>query len=212
MEQPFDFIREQKQLYQPKTTPGIVDVPELTFFAVDGAGDPNEEDGAYVTALRLLYALSYTVKMSDKGKHRLPGFFAYRVPPLEGFWQMANGQPGVDYENKAAFEWTAVIRQPDFVDEAAFGWACDEVRRKKEIDAASARLMRYREGLCVQCMHIGPYDAEPATVERMEAYLAANGYRSDLGERRHHEIYLGDPRRTAPEKLKTILRHPVVKL
>ncbi len=212
MEQPFDFILKQRELYQPKPTPVIIDVPEMTFFAVDGAGDPNETDGAYMAAVRLLYALSYTVKMSDRGKHPLPGFFAYRVPPLEGFWQMSGGRTGVDYADKAGFEWTSMIRQPVFVDEAAFAWACDEVRRKKKIDTAPARLMRYREGLCVQCLHVGPYDAEPESVARMDAFAVANGYRVDLGQRRHHELYLSDPQRTAPEKLKTILRHPVAKL
>jgi len=212
MEQPFDFLKEYKALYQPKTTPAIIDVPEMAFFAVDGAGNPNEVDGAYGKAVGLLYALSYTVKMSDKGKTALPGFFAYRVAPLEGFWQMSGGQPGVDYTNKDKFEWTSVIRQPSFVDEAAFEWACGEVRRKKGQDTSSARLLRFREGLCVQMMHIGPYDAEPASVARMDDFLAANGYRNDLGLRRHHEIYLGDPAKSAPEKLKTILRHPVMKI
>ena len=130
MEQPFDFVKEQKELYQPKTEPSLMDVPEMVFFAVDGAGDPNAEEGPYAEAVQLLYALSYTVKMSDKGKQPLPGFFAYRVPPLEGLWQMAGGVPGVDYANKAGFVWTSMIRQPEFVDEAVFDWACAEVRRK----------------------------------------------------------------------------------
>ena len=211
MEQPFDFIREQKEFYQPKTEPSIVDVPEFTFFAVDGAGDPNAEAGQYAEAMRLLYALSYTVKMGGK-KLPLPGYFEYRVPPLEGFWQMSGGKPGVDYDDKAGFVWTSLIRQPEFVDEAAFDWVCGEVREKKGLDVSRARLLRYREGLCVQVLHIGPYDAEPASVAKMDAYRAALGYQSDLGARRHHEIYLGDPRKAAPEKLKTIVRHPVVKL
>ncbi len=212
MEQPFDFAKMQKELYQPKTTPAIVDVPEMTFFAVDGIGNPNEEQGQYATALQLLYALSYTVKMSKMGSKQLPGYFEYRVPPLEGFWQMADGQPGVDYNDKSRFEWTSIIRQPDFVDEAVFEWASVEVKRKKGLDVSRARLYRYREGLCVQVMHIGPYDEEPATVERMDAFLEKNGYRNDYGVRRHHEIYLGDPRKSAPEKLKTIIRHPIVKI
>lgn len=211
MEQPFDFVKEQKELYQPKTEPSLIDVPEMSFFAVDGAGDPNAEQGAYAEAVQLLYALSYTVKMSDKGKQPLPGFFAYRVPPLEGLWQMADGAPGVDYANKAGFEWTSMIRQPEFVDEAVFDWACAEVRRKKGLDVSCARLWRYHEGLCVQIMHIGPYDAEPATVQRMDAFAEEQGYRLDFGVRRHHEIYLGDPRKAAPEKLRTIIRHPVAK-
>ena len=211
MEQQFDFLRQYKELYQPKTAPSIIDVPQMTFFAVDGRGNPNEPDGEYGKAVGLLYALSYTVKMSDKGKTQLKGFYPYRVAPLEGFWQMAEGKPGVDYNNKAAFEWTSLIRQPEFVDEAVFDWACEQVRRKKGLDVSRARLYGYCEGLCVQMMHIGPYDAEPASVEKMDAFLAENGYRSDLGARRHHEIYLGDPAKSAPEKLKTILRHPVAK-
>ena len=212
MEQQFDFLKQHKELYQPKTTPTIIDVPEMTFFAVDGRGNPNEPEAEYGKAVGLLYALSYTIKMSDKGKTPLPGFAPFRVAPLEGFWQMAGGVPGVDYGNKDAFEWTSVIRQPDFVDESAFAWACEQVGKKKGIDTSRARLLRFREGLCEQMMHIGPYDAEPASVARMDAFLAERGYRNDLSQhRRHHEIYLSDPSRTAPERLKTILRHPIIK-
>lgn len=211
MEQQFEFLKEYKELYQPKTTPAIIDVPEMTFFAVDGIGNPNEPDGEYGKAVGLLYALSYTIKMSDKGGTRIAGFFPYKVAPLEGFWQMADGKPSVDYNDKNAFEWTSLIRQPEFVDAAVFDWACDQVRKKKGLDTSRARLMQLREGLCVQMMHIGPYDSEPASVEQMDAFVLANGYRNDLGIRRHHEIYLGDPAKAAPEKLKTVLRHPVVK-
>ncbi len=212
MNQQFEFIKEYKELYQPKTVPAIIDVPEMVFLAVDGKGNPNDLDGEYGKAVGLLYALSYTIKMSDKSKTQLAGFYAYKVAPLEGLWQMSGGVPGVDYNNKDKFEWTSMIRQPEFVDETVFEWACGEVRRKKALDTSRARLLRFREGLCVQMMHIGPYDAEPASVERMDAFLAENGYRNDLGLRRHHEIYLGDPSKSAPEKLKTILRHPVVKV
>lgn len=211
MEQQFEFLKEYKELYQPKTAPAIIDVPEMTFFAVDGHGNPNESDGEYGAAVGLLYALSYTVKMSQKSGTNLAGFYPYKVAPLEGFWQMAGGAPGVDYGNKDKFEWTSVIRQPEFVDESVFDWACAEVRRKKGLDTSRAQLWRFREGLCAQMMHIGPYDAEPASVARMDAFLTESGYRNDLGTRRHHEIYLGDPSKTAPEKLKTILRHPVEK-
>ena len=212
MEQQFEFIKEYKALYQPKTTPAIVDVPEMTFFSVDGKVNPNEPDGAYSKAVGLLYALSYTVRMSDKGGAKLPGFFPYKVAPLEGFWQLAGGEPGVDYNNKDKFEWTSVIRQPEFVDETVLDWACEQVRKKKGLDTSRARLVRYCEGLCVQMMHIGPYDAEPASVAKMDAFLLENGYRNDLGARRHHEIYLGDPSKSAPERLKTVLRHPVTKV
>ena len=209
MAQQFEFLKEYKELYQPKTTPAIIDVPEMTFFAVDGKGNPNDEDGEYKSAVGLLYSLSYTIKMSHMSGTALAGFFPYKVAPLEGFWQMANGVPGVDYGSKDKFEWTSVIRQPEFVDESVFDWACAQVCIKKGLDTSRARFWRFREGLCAQMMHIGPYDSEPASVERMDAFLAENGYRNDLGIRRHHEIYLGDPTRAKPEKLKTVLRHPV---
>ncbi len=208
-----DFTKNQKELYLPKTEPAIVDVPCMTFFAVDGRGDPNEPGGAYPTAVALLYALSYTLKMSELAGHAIDGFFPYRVPPLEGLWRMADGQEGVDYRNKAGFCWTAMIRQPDFADDAVFSWACGEVRRKKKLDTACARRMEFSEGLCVQCVHIGPYDSEPATVEKMGRFLKENGYRADFSETRlHHEIYLSDPRRTAPNACKTVIRHPAARL
>ena len=211
MDSIYNFTKEENALYQPRTVPSLIEVPEMVFLAVDGTGNPNEESGAYADAVSLLYALSYTIKMSDKGGHAIGGFFAYRVPPLEGLWQMAGGQPGVDYSNKTGFEWTSMIRQPAFVDESVLDWAREQVCRKKGMDASGAWLLRYHEGICVQCMHIGAYDDEPATVARMDAFLAESGYRNDLGTRRHHEIYLGDPSKTAPEKLKTVLRHPVEK-
>ncbi|MEN6593655.1 MAG: GyrI-like domain-containing protein [Clostridiaceae bacterium] len=213
MQTPYEFVKEQKNLYQPSGQPSMIDVPEMTFLAVDGRGNPNEQEGAYAKALELLYALSYTIKMSPKGGHVIAGYYEYRVPPLEGLWQMEHGLPGVDYQNKAGFEWTSMIRQPEFVNRDVFEWACAEVLRKKKIDPSAARLFVYQEGLCVQCMHIGAYDDEPATVEKMDRFIAEQGYRNDMGAlRRHHEIYLGDPRKTAPEKRKTVLRHPVVKL
>ncbi len=213
MEISYEFVKQEKPLYQPGNVPELIDVPEMTFLAVDGFGDPNEQDGAYGKALELLYALSYTIKMSPKSGHAISGYFEYRVPPLEGLWRMAHGAPGVDYQNKAGFEWTSMIRQPAFVNQGVFDWACAEVLRKKKIDPTPARLFFYREGLCVQCMHIGAYDDEPVTVEKMDRFVTEHGCRNDMGEaRRHHEIYLGDPRKTAPEKRKTVIRHPVVKL
>jgi hypothetical protein len=177
---------------------------------VNGIGDPNEEDGAYQKALTLLYALSYTVKMSKHGSFVPPGYFEYSVPPLEGLWWMADGTPGVDYARKDGFAWTAMIRQPDFVTAEVFSWACGEVRRKKGIESSPSRLETLDEGLCVQCMHLGPYEEEPATIAGIEAFIRSDGLVSDTGpKRRHHEIYLSDPRRTAPEKMKTVLRIPV---
>jgi hypothetical protein len=184
----------------------------MRFFMVDGVGDPNEPAGAYAQAVSLLYALSYTVKMSAKSGNAPQGYFDYGVAQLEGLWRMADGSEGVDYDRKSAFAWTAMIRQPDFVTDEVFRWAQAEVRRKKKLDAGIARLAPYAEGLCVQCLHTGPYSAEPATLARMEAFIRANGFTADIPARRHHEVYLQDPQRTDPQKLKTILRTPVRQL
>lgn len=204
------FVKGEKELYSPTAEPALIDVPPMPFFMIDGLGSPNEEGGAYHQAVGLLYALSYTVKMSKMGEWQPDGYFDYSVAPLEGLWQMAGGVPGVDYDHKEQFQWTAMIRQPGFVTEEVYRWALAEALRKKKVDASAVRLETYAEGRCVQCLHIGPYDAEPATVARMEAFMQAHGVIGDYEHRRHHEIYLGDPNRTAPEKLKTILRIPVV--
>lgn len=207
---PYDFKKADKAFYLPGEQPGLVDVPEMNFIAVEGAGDPNEENGAYSRAVGLLYALSYTIKMSEKAGRAIAGYFAYVVPPLEGLWWMEDGQPSVDYSRKSAFCWTAMIRQPDFVDDEVFAWACKQVREKKKLETAPARRLVMAEGLCVQCMHIGPYDAEPDTVGRMERFMEESGYCLDFSaSRRHHEIYLGDPRKTTPQRLRTVIRHPV---
>lgn len=206
----FDYKKAEQQLYLPKEQPVIVDVPQMQFVAVEGEGDPNVEDGAYSAALTMLYALSFTIKMSEKNKREIKGYFPYVLPPLEGFWWMANGSPGVDYANKAGFHWLAVIRLPEFVTPDIFAWAKEEAAKKKKIDMSATTLLTLREGLCVQCMHTGSYDAEPATVAKMDRFIAENGYVTDFSPmRRHHEIYLNDPRRTAPEKLKTVIRHPI---
>ncbi len=209
----FDFKKEYREFYLPKGAPEIVTVPELSFVAVRGSGDPNEPDGAYQKALAVLYAVSYTIKMSYKGSRRIEGFFAYVVPPLEGFWQQeGSAGGGIDYANKSAFRWISAIRLPDFVTPADFAWAVEEAARKKKLDCSGAEFLTLEEGLCVQMMHNGPYDSEPASLAVMDAYLAENGYENDLSDTRlHHEIYLSDPRRTAPEKGKTVLRHPIRK-
>ncbi|MCI8816782.1 MAG: transcriptional regulator [Angelakisella sp.] len=209
---PFDFKKEYKEFYLPKNLPEIVDVPDMNYVAVRGTGNPNEEGGAYQQAISVLYAVSYTLKMSYKGNHKIEGFFEYVVPPLEGFWWQ-DGVVGVDYTDKSAFNWISVIRLPDFVTGPDFEWAVAEAERKKKIDCSMAELLTLREGLCVQMMHIGSYDSEPESVARMDRYLLENGYQNDLSETRlHHEIYLSDPRKTAPEKQKTVIRHPVKRL
>ena len=207
----FDFKKEYKEFYLAKNKPQIVTVPPMNYIAVRGTGDPNEERGAYKTAIAVLYAVSYTIKMSKLGDHRIDGYYDFVVPPLEGFWWQ-DGVQGVDYTNKASFHWISVIRLPDFVTQEDFEWAVAEATRKKKLDCSIAEFMTIDEGKCVQIMHIGPYDDEPATVAVMDQYLAANGYENDFSlTRMHHEIYLSDARKIAPEKWKTVIRHPVKK-
>ena len=208
----FDFKKEYKEFYMPKNKPGIVSVPGMNYIAVRGQGDPNVEDGEYKQAIELLYGIAYTIKMSKKGDHQIEGYFDYVVPPLEGFWWQ-DGIDGVDYAHKENFHWISVIRLPDFVTRDDFGWAVKEAERKKKTDFSKVEFLTYDEGLCVQCMHIGPYDDEPATVELMHAFMEEQGYVLDINDRRlHHEIYLSDARKVAPEKLKTVIRHPIRKI
>lgn len=208
---PFDFKKEYKEFYLPKNTPSIVEVPRMNYIAVRGSGDPNEEGGAYQQAISILYAIAYTIKMSYKGNHPIEGFFEYVVPPLEGFWWQ-DGVEGLNYSDKSAFQWTSVIRLPDFVSKTDFEWAVEQAASKKKIDCSPAELLTVDEGLCVQIMHVGSYDSEPESIARMDEYLAEKGYQNDLtGSRLHHEIYLSDPRRAAPEKWKTVIRHPIKK-
>ena len=205
----FDFKKEYKELYAPKKGPGIIEVPPVTYVAVRGSGDPNEEGGAYQQAITVLYAISYTIKMSKKGTRQIEGYTDFVVPPLEGFWWQ-DAVEGVDYAHKEAFNWIAVIRLPDFVTREVFGWAVEEATVKKKVDCSIAEYLQVREGLCVQCLHVGSYDDEPATVEAMDAFAREQGYEIDLSEeRRHHEVYLSDARKVAADKLKTIVRHPI---
>ncbi len=205
----FDYKKEYKEFYLPPKTPGIVTVPAMNFLAVRGQGDPNAEGGTYKQALELLYAAAFTIKMSKLGKHKLEGYFDYAVPPLEGLWWQEGGH-GVDYTRKADFRWISLIRLPEFVTEDVFRWAVREATEKKQRDFSAVEFFPWEEGLCVQCMHIGPYDNEPATVSAMEEYARAQGYEEDFGEGRfHHEIYLSDARRCKPEKLKTVIRQPI---
>lgn len=207
----FDFKKEYKEFYLPKGKPEIVQVPPMTYIAVRGAGDPNSPGGAYQQAMQILYSVAYTLKMSDKTDYKISGFFEYVVPPLEGFWWQANGE-GIDYSRKEDFRWISVIRLPDFVTEKDFRWAEETASRKKGFDCSGAEFLTVDEGLCVQCMHLGAFDNEPATVAKMDAYLEENGYENDFsGHRLHHEIYMSDARRVAPEKLKTVIRHPIRK-
>lgn len=205
----FDYKREYKEFYAPPRRPGIVDVPAMNFIAVRGSGDPNREDGEYQQTISLLYAVAFTIKMSKRAGHLMDGYFDYVVPPLEGFWWQ-EGVGDVDYAHKERFEWIAAIRLPDFVTEPEFAWAREEATRKKRTDFSRVEFMPLKEGLCVQCLHVGPYDDEPATVALMHEFAQTEGYVPDFSDaRRHHEIYLSDARRVAPEKLRTVIRHPV---
>ena len=193
----------------PAARPSIVTVPPMNYIAVRGEGDPNAEDGAYKQAIGLLYGIAFTIKMSKKGDHRIEGFFDYVVPPLEGFWWQ-DGVKWIDYARKDRFQWISAIRLPDFVTKKDFDWAVAEATRKKKTDFSRAEFLTCDEGLCVQCLHIGSYDDEPATVEQMHRYMEELGYALDITEQRlHHEIYLSDVRKVAPEKLKTVIRHPI---
>lgn len=208
---PFDFKKEYKELYQPKSKPQITAVPPMNYIAVRGTGDPNEDGGAYQQAISVLYAVAYTLKMSYKTDYKIAGFFEYVVPPLEGFWRQ-DDVDGVNYADKSGFHWISVIRLPDFVTKTDFDRAVQTAAKKKHLDCSSAEFLTIEEGLCVQMMHVGSYDDEPASVAVMDEYLAQNGYANDLtAERLHHEIYLSDPRKTAPEKRKTVIRHPIKK-
>ena len=209
---PFDFKKEYKEFYLPPAKPVIVIVPKANYIAVRGKGDPNDESGAYQQAIGVLYAVAYTLKMSYKTDHRIEGFYDYVVPPLEGFWWQ-EGIEGIDYRDKSTFCWISVIRLPDFITQADFDWAVENASKKKKIDCSRAEFLTIDEGLCVQIMHIGPYDNEPASVALMDKFLAENGYENDItATRLHHEIYLSDARKVAPEKWKTVIRHPIKKM
>lgn len=205
----FDYKKEYKEFYMPKNRPAIVDVPEMNFIAVRGEGDPNTEYSDYKKAIGLLYGIAFTIKMSKKGDRQIEGYFDYVVPPLEGFWWQ-DGVDGIDYAHKENFKWISVIRLPDFVKKEDFDWAVEEAARKKKEDFSAVEFLTIKEGLCVQCMHLGSYDDEPATIEMMDRYAEEQGYVTDItDERLHHEIYLSDARKVAPEKLKTVIRHPI---
>jgi hypothetical protein len=209
-----DFKKTQKELYAPSARPGIVHVPEMIYIAVDGHGDPNTSD-EYQAAVEALYNLSYAIKMSHKSGNAPEEFYEYVVPPLEGFWNVNDDAFIGDgmISDKSKFAWTSVIRQPEFVTQRVFEWAKDTVAKKKPaLDLSGTYLWTFTEGLCAQIMHIGSYDTESATIKTLTAFIHESGCKTDMSDRRHHEIYLSDPRKTAPEKLKTVIRHPIVKI
>lgn len=205
----FDYKKEYKEFYLPPKTPGIITIPEINYLSVQGKGDPNEPEGEYKAAVGMLYAIAFTIKMSGRAGHKIDGYFSYVVPPLEGLWKMAGNVP-IDYAHKENFEWRAMIRLPEFVTKEEFDWAVSEATEKKQMDFSKVTYFTYQEGLCVQCMHIGSYDDEPAAIQKMKAFLEEQGYAENLSEKRlHHEIYLSDPRRTAKERLRTVIRQPI---
>lgn len=207
----FDYKKEYKEFYMPKRTPVIVTIPRMNYIAVRGKGDPNHENSEYKASIGLLYAIAFTIKMSYKGSYKINGYFQYVVPPLEGLWWQ-DGVDGIDYSHKEKFNFISMIRLPDFVTKKDFEWAVAEASEKKKTDFSKVEFITVDEGVCVQCMHIGPYDNEPETIEMMSRFAAENGYISDFGGGRyHHEIYLSDPRRCDESRLKTVIRHPVKK-
>ena len=207
----FDYKKEYKEYYLPKNKPSIIKIPKMNYIAVKGQGNPNEENSEYKKSIELLYTVAFTIKMSYKTNYKIKGYFEYVVPPLEGFWYQ-EGSDKIDYTKKENFKFISVIRLPDFVTEEDFKWAIEEAIKKKNKDYSKVEFLTYDEGLCVQCMHIGSYDNEPATIELMEKFAKKEGYKIDITEERlHHEIYLSDPRRCQTEKLKTVLRHPIKK-
>ena len=226
----FDFKKEYKEFYMPKNKPEIVKIPPMNYVAVRGKGNPNVECGDYQQAISILYAVAYTLKMSYKTDYKIEGFFEYVVPPLEGFWWQGEQHPvdaemrtdrtdrrenvkGIDYSNKDTFNWISVIRLPDFITEKDFAWAVQTATKKKKIDCSPAEFLTIDEGLCVQIMHQGSFDSEPATVALLEDYLKEQGYENNINEQRlHHEIYMSDARKVAPEKWRTVIRHPIKKV
>lgn len=207
----FDFKKEYKEFYLPKSIPSVITVPKMNYIAVRGKGDPNEENGEYKNTIGLLYGIAFTIKMSYKGAHKIDGYFEYVVPPLEGFWWQ-NGAQNIDYSHKENFNFISVIRLPDFVTKADFDWAIEEASKKKKQDFSKVEFFTYDEGVCVQCMHVGSYDDEPKTAALMHEYIKARGYELDITDKRlHHEIYLSDPRKCEASKLKTVVRHPIKK-
>ena len=208
----FDFKKEYKEFYLPKQKPEIIEVPKMNYIAVRGKGNPNAEGGEYQKAMEILYSLAYTIKMSYKTDYKIKGFFEYVVPPLEGFWWQENVD-GIDYEDKDSFNWISCIRLPDFVEKEDFDWAVKTAEEKKRKDFSSAEFLTVEEGLCVQIMHIGPFDNEPESVAVMDNFIEEKGYVCDINEKRlHHEIYLSDARKVPPEKWKTVIRHPIKKI
>lgn len=207
----FDYKKEYKEYYLPKNKPVLVSIPTMNYIAINGHGDPNDEKGEYKDALSLLYSIAFTLKMSYKTDYHIEGYFSYVVPPLEGLWWQNNSNT-IDYQHKEDFNWISMIRLPDFITKKDVDWAITTANAKKQKDHSKVYFYTLEEGLCVQCMHRGSFDDEPATLELIHSYIDNNDLLTDISEtRRHHEIYLSDPRKCKAENIKTVLRIPVRK-
>ena len=206
----FDFKKEFKKFYKPSGNPEIIEIPKMNFIAVRGKGNPNEKEEEYQKAIEMLYGVAYTLKMSYRTQYKIEGFFEYVVPPLEGLWWQENVENKNYLLNKELFNWISLIRVPDFIKKEDMEWAIKCATKKKKKDFSKVEFFSYNEGLCVQCMHIGSYNEEPETIQRMNEFAQESGYSIDLTvERYHHEIYLSDPRKADINKLKTVIRQPV---
>ena len=208
----FDFKKEFKEFYKPGKKPSIIEIPKFNYIAVRGKGNPNKEESEYNKSIQLLYPIIFTIKMSKMTDVKLEGYFDFVVPPLEGLWWTSNFEE-FDYTNKDDFNFISMIRLPDFVSEDIFKWAVDEATRKKGLDFSKVEYFTYDEGLCVQAMHVGAYDDEPKTMEKLFKLISKEDYVYDLSKTRfHHELYLSDPRRCKEENLKTVVRIPIKKV
>ena len=208
----FDFKKEFKRFYKPSENPEIIEIPKMNFIAVRGKGNPNEREGKYQKAVEMLYGVAYILKMSYKTQYKIEGFFEYVVPPLEGLWWQENTEYENYLLNKDLFSWISLIRIPDFVKKEDVEWAVKTATQKKKKDFSKVEFFTYDEGVCVQCMHIGSYNDEPETIQKMNEFTRKNGYNIDLTDKRyHHEIYLSDPRKANTDKLKTVIRQPIKK-
>ncbi len=205
-----DYKKIYKDLYLPKTEPTLIHIPEMKFIQIHGKGNPNDRNGEYPKAVETLYALSYGIKMMPRNGITPEGYFDYVVPPLEGLWWLEDDSDR-NFTQKSKFLWTSMIRQPDFVTEELFMEVLHKVSKKKpDLPILQCELVSFSEGLCVHCMHYGSFDEEQITVDKMDQYIKDHNLYYDFTNiRKHHEIYLSDPRKTAAAKLKTVIRHPV---
>ena len=201
-----DYKKDEKEFYLPANQPGLITIPEMKFFMISGKGDPNTSE-SFSEAVQALYSLSYTIKMSPKSGKAPEQYQEYTVYPMEGIWDLEQVDESSDFSklDKNRFVYTLMIRQPDFVTESFAGEILEIVKKKKpNPKLEETRFEPFQEGLCVQMMHMGPYDSEAGSFRQMEQFIAERGLARI--SHTHREIYLSDPRKTAPEKMRTVLR------